>query len=448
MDDARDPLSDHELAGLLGRMSGASPVAPARPRRSPVRTSFETHPLRKEIEMQRAFGAMARLQNPYYREFQTKAGATTVLAGAALVNFASYDYLGLNGHPETLEAAARAARDFGTSVSASRITSGERPVHRALERALADVYEADDAVAFVSGHAGAVSTLATLMGPKDLILHDALSHNCLTLGAKLSGAARRAFPHNDLDALEDILIAERERFERVLIVTEGLFSMDGDAPDLARLVALKERHGAILMVDDAHGLGVLGARGLGVFEAQGVDPRAVDLWFGTLSKALASCGGYVAGSEAAIDILRYHAPGLVYSVGMSAPAAAAAKTALELMLREPERVARLQANSLRFHARARAAGLDVGSSLGAGVLPVLVGDTVRTLMLSERMIARGFNAFPIIPPGVPDGAARLRFFITASHSPEQIDAAVAATAEECAALADVNAISLLAGGAR
>lgn len=446
MDDQQATLSHDDLGRLLDRMSGSPQTVARRKarRRRPDLVGFETHALYREMELQRSFAALARIQDPYYRAHEGRAGAATIIDGCAFANFASYDYLGLNGHPAVAAAVEVAVRTFGASVSASRITAGERAIHRELEASLADIYQADDAVVFVSGHAGAVSTLATLAGPKDLIVYDALSHNCVTVGAKLSGAARRSFPHNDLDALDALLASERDRFERVLIVTEGLFSMDGDEPDLRGLVAIKEEYSAILMVDDAHGLGVLGARGLGVFEAQQVDPGAVDLWLGTLSKALVSCGGYVAGSRAAIDLLKHHAPGLVYSVGMPAPAAAAAKTALGIMLREPDRVARLQENARLFHVRAKAAGLDLGSSVGAAIAPVLVGETLRALALAERLLARGVNAFPIIPPGVPDGAARLRFFISADHTSAQIEAAVAATAQELAQVADVSAAGLLA----
>jgi len=312
------------------------------------------------MQVHRAFADFAGLQSPYYRPHEAMAGAHSKVDGRDVVNFASYDYLALNGRPEVLAAAEAATWTFGTSVSASRMTAGERAVHRELEAALASLYQAEDAIAFVSGHAGAVSTIGTLFGPKDLIVHDALSHNCVYVGATLSSAARRSFPHNDLDALEAILAVERDRFERVLIVTEGLFSMDGDMPDLARLVALKDAYSAVLMIDEAHALGVLGARGRGLFEEQGVDPRAVDLWFGTLSKALVSCGGYVAGSKIVIDLLKHHAPGFVYSVGMPAAMAAAASAALGVMLREPQRVQTLRRNSQLFHASARAAGLDVG----------------------------------------------------------------------------------------
>ncbi|TBW39548.1 aminotransferase class I/II-fold pyridoxal phosphate-dependent enzyme [Siculibacillus lacustris] len=427
------PLSDAELARLLDAMqTGPQALAADRgARRRHVATpSFEGHPLWREMRLHREVATAIGVEDPYYRSHAGRAGATSTIDGRAVINFASYDYLGLNGHPEIVAATADATARFGTSVSASRISAGERPIHRALETALAANYEAEDAIAFVSGHAGAVSTLATLMGPADLIVHDAVIHNCIVVGAQLSGAKRRLFPHNDLEALDEILAQERDRVERVLVVSEGLFSMDGDGPDLARLIELKTRWGAHLMIDDAHGLGVLGARGRGLHEYQGVDPAGVDLWLGTLSKTLVSCGGYVAANGVVVDILKHHAPGFVYSVGMPAAVAAASVAALDLMNREPERVARLQSLSRRLRDGLAAVGLDVGTSWGLGIVPVIVGDTLRTVRLAQALLERGINAFPVLPPGVPEKSARLRFFVNASHDAAQIDAAIDATVDE------------------
>jgi 8-amino-7-oxononanoate synthase len=395
-------------------------------------TAFESLPAYQQFRTQRAVSDALHLNFPFYRQHEAMAGARSIIGNQTVTNFASYDYLGLNGDRRITEAVTNAARDWGTSVSASRITAGERGFHRDLERALADLYDADDALAFVSGHATAVSTIAALMGPKDLILHDALIHNCVVVGAQLSGATRRPFPHNDLAGLDAMLSATRDRFERVLIVTEGLFSMDGDGPDLAQLVEIKERFGCWLMVDEAHSVGVLGATGKGIAEQAGVDPRSVDIWLGTLSKTLVSCGGYVAGSRALVDYLKLAAPGMVYSVGMPAPAAVASLTAIGIMRAEPERVARLQANGQLFLRLAKEAGLDVGTSWGLAVTPVIIGDSLRTVLLSERLLARGINAFPIIPPGVPEKSARLRFFISSEHTTAEIETAVAVTAEEFA----------------
>jgi 8-amino-7-oxononanoate synthase len=410
--------------------------------------SFESMPAYQYLTRQRQVADTLGLRNPFYHLHDARGGARSVIDGHQVVNFASYDYLGLNGHPEITRAVGEATAEWGTSVSASRITAGERAFHRELEQALADIYESEAALAFVSGHATAVSTIAALLGPRDLILHDALIHNCVVVGAQLCGATRRSFPHNDMAALATILAASRDRFERVLIVSEGLFSMDGDGPDLAELVAVKERYECWLMVDDAHGLGSLGKTGRGIFEMAGVDPRRVDIWLGTLSKTLVSCGGFVAGNHALIEYLKLTAPGMVYSVGLSASAAVASLTAIRIMQREPERVARLQGNGHRFLAAARAAGLDVGDSWGFAVTPVILGDSVRTILLADRLLHRGYNAFPIIPPGVPERSARLRFFISCEHTEAELDGAVAAIAEELAALDGTDAPrgSLVPGG--
>ena len=410
------------------RTASAAPAVPTPPQRR--KSSFAGLAAYKAMQQQKAAGDMLGIPSPYYRQHDAMAGRLSRVGGKEVLNFTSYDYLGLNGHPDVQAAAVEALTTFGSSVSGSRITSGERQVHAELERALAGIYEADDAVVFVSGHATAVSTIATLLGPQDLLIHDAFIHNCITVGGKLSGAVRRPFAHNDLEQLQRILAAERHRFENVMIVTEGLFSMDGDGPDLAALVELKDRYGCWLMVDDAHGLGVLGATGRGIGEHAGVDPKRVDIWLGTLSKAMASCGGYVAGSGPLIDLLKFAAPGLVYSVGMPAASAAAATAALQVMLREPERVQRLQRNGLRFVEAAQAEGLDCGLTWGHGIVPIIIGDALRTVILAEKLLERGINAFPVLPPGVPDHTARLRFFISAAHSDEDIASAAAMVAQE------------------
>jgi 7-keto-8-aminopelargonate synthetase-like enzyme len=314
------------------------------------------------------------------------------------------------------------------------LTAGERPVHRELEKRLAEIYRTEACVCMVSGHATNVTTIGHLVGAKDLVVYDSMAHNSILVGAKLSGAERRSFAHNDISTLDALLSAMRDRFENVLIAVEGLYSMDGDYPDLPALIEVKRRYGAWLMVDEAHSLGVMGRRGHGLFEHFDVDPRQVDIWMGTLSKTLSACGGYIAGSAQLIDYLKFIAGGYVYSVGMSPVLAAAAVASLDLMRREPERVARLQANGAYFVERAKRARLNTGMSAGLSVVPIIVGDSLRTVSLAQRIYNRGVYALPIIPPGVPDKSARLRFFITSEHSKEQIEQAVEITAEESARL--------------
>jgi 8-amino-7-oxononanoate synthase len=374
------------------------------------------------------------IANPFYRSHDARSGATTWIGGKEYLNFASYDYCGLNQQPAVGEAAKAAIDQYGTSVSASRIVAGERPLHRALEVALAEHYGVEDAIAFVSGHATNVSTIGALMGSDDLILHDEFMHNSAIVGGRLSRATCVSFRHNNLDALDEALKANRAKHKHALIVVEGLYSMDGDFPDLPKLIELKRRYGAWLMVDEAHALGVLGATGRGIAEHFGVDPLEVDIWMGTLSKTLGACGGYIAGKRELIEILKFQAPGFVYSVGLSPPVTAAALAALELLKAEPERVRRLQANGKLFLEEANAAGLDTGTSAGYSVVPVIVGDTVKVVKLTERLLNRGVNALPIFYPAVPMKAARVRYFITSEHTSEQIRTAVAITSQELAGL--------------
>lgn len=399
-----------------------------------------------EMKLKSAMANAIGLESPFFLEHEGRAGATTVIGGTVKDNFSSYDYLGLNGHPRVARAAEAAIARFGTSVSASRLVAGERPLHRMLESALAQHYGVEDCVVFVSGHATNVGTIGTLMGQRDLIMHDAFAHNSVLVGATLSRAERRSFAHNDLAALDAGLGRLRDRYERTLIVVEGLYSMDGDFPDLRELVAIKRRHGAWLMVDEAHALGVVGPTGRGLFEHYGVDPTEVDIWMGTLSKTLAACGGYVAGSAALVEFVKYSAGAFVYSVGLSPPVAAAAIESLKLLGEEPNRVARLHENGRRFLEKARDAGLDTGSSVGLAVIPVIVGDSLLAVALSQRLAGCGVNVQPIIYPAVSERASRLRFFITCEHTPEQIDHAVETTRREIARLGTSQA--LLADPAR
>ena len=393
-------------------------------------TDFSTLPGYDELRLYLSVGQKFGLGNPYFRVHDGLAGSHTQIAGNALLNFSSYDYLGLNGHPEIVEAAKAAIDRYGVSASASRHVAGERPVHRALERALADHYGVADSLVFVSGYATNLGVIGQILGPKDLVIYDALAHNSIVMGGVLSGAARRSFPHNDLDSLDRMLATTRGSFERALIVVEGLYSMDGDYPDLPRLIEIKSRHNAWLMVDEAHALGVLGQRGYGTAEHFGVDPRQVDIWMGTLSKTLAGCGGYIAGCHELVEYLRLTVGAFVYSVGIPPVIAASTLKALEILHREPERVRNLQRNGAVFRSLALEHGLDTGNGAGTAICPIIVADSLPAVILSQRLLERGINVQPVMHPAVPAKASRLRFFMTAKHTDAEIAAAVRATAAE------------------
>jgi 8-amino-7-oxononanoate synthase len=384
----------------------------------------------QEIQMIREAAEFLGISDPYFRVHEGIAGAETVIGNRTYVNFASYNYIGLNGHPEIANAAKTAIDWYGTTVSASRPVSGERAIHRELERALAETHGTEDSIALVGGHSTNVTVIGHLLGRNDVIVHDALIHNSIVQGAMLSGARRVPFPHLDHEAADRLLRETRPRNGRALLVIEGHYSMDGDVPDLPAFIAAARRHRAWLMVDEAHALGVLGPHGFGSADRFAVDPGEVDIWMGTLSKSLVSCGGYIAGSKEFIDYLKHTAPGFVFSVGMAPPSAAAALAALEVLRREPERVRRVNDRAALFLQLARHGGLDVGGSIGASIVPVITGSSIRAARLAEALFARGINVQPILYPAVPERAARLRFFLTASHTETQVRETVAALLEE------------------
>jgi 8-amino-7-oxononanoate synthase len=443
-------LLDRLVKARVGETAASKGESEASAAKSADRSAwldFNNLPGYAEQRLLRAAASAMGLQNPYFLLHERDAGASTVIDGRRMINFSSYDYLGFNHHPAVRAAAQAAINRYGVSASASRLVAGERPIHRALESALADHYRQEGCVTYVSGHAANVATIGALLGPRDLIVHDALAHNSILIGAQLSRAERRSFAHNDMTALDSMLQEIRGRYERALIVAEGLYSMDGDVCDLPRLAELKERHQAWLMIDDAHGLGVLGPRGLGVFEHFDLDPRRIDIWMGTLSKTLAACGGYIAGSAALIEFLKYAAGGFVYSVGMPPPVAAAALAALELLHGAPQRVERLRANARLLVSAARRAGLDVGVSESEAIVPIVTGSSIRAVALSQRLFQRNINVQPIIAPAVPERLARLRFFLSSEHAPEDIESTVPAIAEELATVSAMSPAALARGSA-
>ncbi len=360
------------------------------------------------------------IENPYFNVHERVTADTALIRGRELINFSTYNYLGLSGDPAVSRAAMEAIQKFGTSVSASRIASGEKPLHRELEQSIAKFLGCEDSIVMVGGHATNVSVIGTMVGPGDLVMHDSLAHDSILGGIKLSGARRRPFPHNDWRALDEALSQVRGSFRRVLIAIEGVYSMDGDIPDLPRFIEVKKRHKALMLVDEAHSLGVLGARGAGIGDLYNVDRKDVELWMGTLSKSLASCGGYIAGGKKLVEFLKYSNPGFVYSVGISPPNAAAALAALRELQARPKLVATLAARSKLFLELCKARGIDTGLSNGSAVVPCIIGDSVRCMLIANGLADAGINVQPIVYPAVEEHLARLRFFISARHTEAQL----------------------------
>ncbi|MGL5080593.1 MAG: aminotransferase class I/II-fold pyridoxal phosphate-dependent enzyme [Microcoleaceae cyanobacterium] len=418
------------LADLL-RQRADSKTTPEIP---PEHYRFDLYPEYRKLKQQQQEIAALKLGNPFFLPQEGISSNVTRVRGEELINFATYNYLGMSGDPVVSQAAKDAIDRYGTSVSASRLVSGEKPLHRELEQTIADFIGTEDCIVFVGGHATNVTTVSHLFGQNDLIVHDSLSHNSLLQGCLLSGATAVAFPHNDWQAVDRILRDRRHRYRRVLIIIEGVYSTDGDIPNLPEFIQIKQRHKAFLMVDEAHSIGVLGQGGRGISEHFGVDATDVDLWMGTLSKSFASCGGYIAGCRAVVEYLKYTAPGFVFSVGISPPNAASVLAAIQVLKAEPERVARLHERARLFLELTQAKGLNTGTSKDSPVIPIVVGDSLKSIQLSQSLFRRGINVPFMIYPSVPHNGARLRFFITCNHTEQQIRYAVDVLTEEVAQL--------------
>jgi 7-keto-8-aminopelargonate synthetase-like enzyme len=383
---------------------------------SPEKYNLESLPEVRRFHERFDKAQSAGIQQPYFRVRESSPDR---------VNLNNYNYLGLNGHSEVNQAAADAIQKHGTSVSASRLVGGEVALHRQLEQEIADFLGTEDAIALVSGHATNVTLISHLMGPADLVVHDACAHDSAIRGALASRAKRVQFAHNDLSALAELLERERQKYRRVMVVVEGLYSMDGDYPDLAGLLDLQKAHSFILLVDEAHSIGVLGETGRGIAEFQSIRRDAGDIiWMGTLSKSLASCGGFIAGSHRFVSFLKHSLPGFVYSVGLTPPNAAAALAALRILRREPERVTRLREVSEYFENLLKAAGLNTGSCAGIAIFPVFLDDPHEVMRVSEQLHLAGIEGSGIIYPAVPKSQSRLRFFLSILNTEEQLDRAV------------------------
>ena len=388
--------------------------------KSPELSSFENYSVYQDILHMRSACVKFNINNPFFRILDGIPTSSIEFDGKIFTNFASYNYLNLNGDPRVVAAAKKAIDNYGTSVSASRMVSGERSIQQELENALAKFHGVERSLVFVSGHATNVTTIGYLFGEKDLILHDELIHDSVRQGIKLAGSVRLSFPHNDWETLDKLLHSRRHEFQRVLIVVEGMYSMDGDFPNLPEFIAVKKRHSAFLMVDEAHSLGVMGETGRGIAEHFNINPNDIDIWMGTLSKTLAGCGGYIAGTTALVDHLKIAAPGFLYSVGISPPLAAASFSALEILLQEPERVAALRANGQQFLSEAKKSGLNTGLSEGLNIIPILCGSSRKAVQLANALYEKNIYVQPIIYPAVPENQARLRFFISSAHTSKQI----------------------------
>lgn len=346
-----------------------------------------------------------------------------VREGKSYVNFSSNNYLGLATHPRVLQAAKKALDRYGAGASASRLLCGTLEVHTALEKALADFKGTEAALVFPSGYMANLGLVTALVGPGDAVVLDRLCHASLVDAVRLSRAKLLVYAHADAHHAEHVLKRLRG-FRRRLIVTDSLFSMDGDFAPLTDLVALAQRYEAMLLIDEAHAIGVWGEKGRGATELFGVENR-VPFVMGTLSKALGSQGGFVCGSRSMIDFLVNRARSFIYTTGLSPAAAAASREALRLIQEEPERRAHAQALAKRLREKLKASGWNILKS-ESQIVPILLGSVEQAAAFSNQLLEAGIYAPAIRPPTVPQDQCRIRFSVAADHSEEDIDRLVKA----------------------
>lgn len=346
-------------------------------------------------------------------------GHVRVAGHGEMIMLGSYSYLGLIRHPAIDQAAKQAVDQYGTGTHGVRLLAGTLTIHNQLEKRIAAFKNTDGAITFSSGYVANLATISGLLRRNDVVVCDKLNHASIVDGCLLSQASFRRFRHNDMEHLERRL-REASDAERVLVVVDAVFSMDGDVINLPEVSRLCKEYGAYLMVDEAHSVGVLGETGHGIEEHFGLPADAVDIKMGTLSKTIPSAGGYVAGDHELIEFLRHEARGFVFSAALPPASAAAACAALDVIESEPQRVKDLQRNYGHFSSTLRNAGFDLLESETA-ILPVMCYDLERAVMLAHHCQQRGIFVQAVVAPVVPEGLSRLRATVSASHLIEDLD---------------------------
>jgi 8-amino-7-oxononanoate synthase len=359
---------------------------------------------------------------PFQIPLEARTGPEVKADGHSMLMLSSYDYLGLIGDPRIDGAAIDAISKYGTGTGGARLLTGTTDQHLQMERDLAAFRRTEAAITFSSGYAANVAVIGALFGPADRVIMDALCHRSLTDACRFAGVQLQRFLHNDVESLQQE-IENGPPANRTLIITDGVFSMDGDICRLPEIIAIKKKFGCYLLVDDAHATGVLGAHGRGVDEHFGIAASEVDIWTGSLAKAIPSTGGFVAGSQELAIFLQHAASPYIFSAALSPASVAAIREGLSILAQEPERVARIEQNASFLRCGLKKLGYDTGLSETA-VIPVILKDEVTTALFARRLRDNGILAVPVLFPAVPQGAARLRLCVTAAHTRAHLEFAL------------------------
>ncbi|MBF4997902.1 aminotransferase class I/II-fold pyridoxal phosphate-dependent enzyme [Nocardia sp. BSTN01] len=440
------PASTPVTSGGPSATFAAAHTKPARPRRGPGR-QFADHPEVAAMVQKRAAIAAVHehsgTPNPMFLVRESPNDTVIRWQGRDLVNFSAYNYLGLGNHPKVVQAAKDALDTYGASASASRIVAGEIPIYAELEQRLAAMYDVGDAMVTTSGYLTNAGVIGFLLGADDVAICDSLIHGSVISGVQWSGARRLNFRHNDPESLRSVLRMSRGSFDRALVVVEGHYSMDGTVGRVSEIAAIAREFDCAVMVDEAHSLGVFGERGHGIREHYGMPGDAVDIWMGTLSKALGSCGGFIAADADLIAAMKAAAPGVAMLTGGPAPSTiGAALAALDVLEAEPQRLRRLWSNAEHFRTLLGERGIDLGISEGTPICPVIVPGELRAGYVATTLLRNGVYAGAISSPAVPAGQERLRFFLTSEHEPAQLEAAADLLSEAIAGAAQLPDLSV------
>jgi 8-amino-7-oxononanoate synthase len=360
---------------------------------------------------------------PYFRMIASGQDPVVTMNGQRVIMLGSNNYLGLTNHPEIKEAAAKALESYGTGTAGSRFLNGTLEIHVELEEKLAQFMRREAALTFSTGFQVNLGVISSLIDRKDVVVLDNLDHACILDGARLSFGRVLKYPHNDMEALEERLRSVDDD-RSTMIIVDGVFSMEGDVADLPRIVELKKKFGARLMIDDAHGIGVMGEHGRGTAEHFGLEDEA-DLVMGTFSKSLATVGGFVVGDSKIIDFIKHNARSLIFSAAPPPASVASVIKAIEIIEREPERRQRLWEHTAYMKREFTTMGFDTGES-ESPVIPLVVGEDVAAFKMTIRLQEEGVFANPVVSPAVPEGRAMMRTSYMATHTREHLDRALEA----------------------
>lgn len=360
----------------------------------------------------------------YLQEIERLDGARVFIKDREMVMFSSYSYLGLLNHPEVNKAAKKAVDDFGSGTHGVRVLAGTTSLHVELEKKLAEFTGVEDAIAYSSGYVANLASISTLLGRKDIVITDKLCHASIVDGCSLSQAEFRRFKHNDMTDLTRVLKqAQDEGFESKLIIVDSVYSMDGDVCPLPELLEICKKFGALLLVDEAHSMGVLGENGRGIADYYKIDPLEIDFYTGCLSKTIPAIGGYFAGSHRVVNFLRHNARGFVFSAALPPSAVGAAIKSLEIIDSEPERLKKVRHNIDYFISSLAEMGYDTLNTKSC-VIPIIIGQEQPTLELTKLLHRDGMFVSPILPPAVPVNTCRLRANVIAAHTKDDLDFAL------------------------